>query len=212
MTPEELSGRLRERMGEDAEVDTDSSPPTAGVSPEVWVQALEFARDDLGCGFFDWLSAVDDLDEGFAVLAHLWSPQQRHHLLVCTRVPRDEARLPTATPVFRGANWHERETREMFGIEFTGHPHPELLLLPDGFEGHPLRKDFVLASRVAKQWPGVVDPGQSASEVPHRHRRKLPPGVPAPDEWGPDATTGQGGPTSGDADSEEDGGHGGHPG
>ena len=50
----------------------------------------------------------------------------------------------------------------MFGVYFDGHPKLIPLLLPDGFEGTPLRKDFVLASRVAKQWPGEVDPGESS--------------------------------------------------
>ena len=51
--------------------------------------------------------------------------------------------LPTATGIYRGAAWHERETHEMFGVIFDGHPGLAPLLLPDGFEGHPLRKDFV---------------------------------------------------------------------
>jgi NADH-quinone oxidoreductase subunit C len=75
---------------------------------------------------------------------------------------------------------------------FDGHPNLVPLLLPDGFEGHPLRKDFVLASRVAKPWPGAKEPGESDHDLsaerssPGR-RRMLPPGVPAPDEWGPGA-------------------------
>ncbi len=75
----------------------------------------------------------------------------------------------------------------MFGITFDGHPHLVPLLLPDGFEGHPLRKDFVLAARVAKPWPGAKDPGESDSDVgaaPSR-RKTRPPGVPDPAEWGP---------------------------
>ncbi|MGH3416671.1 MAG: NADH-quinone oxidoreductase subunit C, partial [Actinocrinis sp.] len=107
-------------------------------------------------------------------------------LLLKTLVPRDKAELPTATTVYRGANWHERETFEMFGVEFTGHPDLKPLLLPDGFEGHPLRKDFILASRVAKAWPGAKEPGESDREharaaSPGR-RRMLPPGVPG-EEW-----------------------------
>jgi NADH-quinone oxidoreductase subunit C len=83
----------------------------------------------------------------------------------------------------------------MFGIVFEGHPHPVPLLLPDGFEGHPLRKDFVLASRVAKPWPGAKEPGESdahegVARSPGR-RRILPPGVPDPNEWGPQAGTAQ---------------------
>jgi NADH-quinone oxidoreductase subunit C len=60
-------------------------------------------------------------------------------------------------PVYPGADWHERETWEMFGITFEGHPAIRHLYLPNDFEGHPLRKDFPLLSRVVKPWPGLVD-------------------------------------------------------
>jgi hypothetical protein len=73
----------------------------------------------------------------------------------------------------------------MFGIDFTGHPHLEPLLLPEGFEGHPLRKDFVLAARVAKAWPGAKEPGESEESVAPSRRKTRPPGVPDPDTWGP---------------------------
>jgi NADH-quinone oxidoreductase subunit C len=72
----------------------------------------------------------------------------------------------------------------MFGIVFSGHPSPTPLLLPDGFEGHPLRKEFVLASRVEKPWPGAKEPGESDSDLAAspRRRRSLPPGVPPPED------------------------------
>lgn len=157
---------------------------TVDVPADAWVAALEYARDELSCGYFDWLTAVDEVEEGFRVVAHVYSLEQRHHLLVRTRVDRAEPRLPTATGVYRGADWHERETCEMFGIVFEGHRNLIPLLLPDGFEGHPLRKDFVLAARVAKPWPGAKEPGESEGGAPSR-RRMLPPGVPA--DWGPQA-------------------------
>ena len=72
----------------------------------------------------------------------------------------------------------------MFGVVFDGHPNPLPLLFPDGFEGHPLRKEFVLAARVAKPWPGAKEPGESCEGAPSR-RRMLPPGV--PQDWGPAA-------------------------
>jgi NADH-quinone oxidoreductase subunit C len=59
--------------------------------------------------------------------------------------------------VFAGANWHERETHEMFGISFAGHPDLRNMYLPTDFEGYPLRKDFPLLSRMVKPWPGIVD-------------------------------------------------------
>ncbi|MEV7117919.1 NADH-quinone oxidoreductase subunit C [Kitasatospora griseola] len=161
---------------------------TVTVPAEHWIEALTAARDVLGLAFLDWLSAVDELAEGFVVCAHLAAvgePGSVRRLLLRTRVPRDKAVLPTAVEVYAGAAWHERETREMFGIEFPGHPYPATLLLPDGFEGHPLRKDFVLAARVAKDWPGAKEPGESDHGGGPARRKMLPPGVPDPNEWGP---------------------------
>jgi NADH-quinone oxidoreductase subunit C len=101
--------------------------------------------------------------------------------------------------------WHERETFEMFGVDFTGFDDgTELalrpLLLPDGFEGTPLRKSFVLAARAAKAWPGAKDPADSGAKAPSR-RKTLPPGVPDP-SWGPHepATSPDGGGPAASAD------------
>ncbi|WP_083734134.1 NADH-quinone oxidoreductase subunit C [Actinomadura sp. CNU-125] len=185
MTPDGAAGletAWRERFGDEVSTEATFGGLAVGVPPDLWTDALTFARDDLACGFFDWLTGVDELDEGFAVVAHVYSLERRHHLLVRTRVPRDEPVLPTATDVYRGAGWHERETFEMFGIAFEGHPHLVPLLLPDGFEGNPLRKDFVLAARVAKPWPGAKEPGESGHGAPSR-RRIRPPGIPDSGPW-----------------------------
>ncbi|MFJ2866404.1 NADH-quinone oxidoreductase subunit C [Kitasatospora sp. NPDC087314] len=160
---------------------------TVDVPAEHWIEALTNARDVLGLGFFDWLSAVDELAEGFSVVVHLASADAPgvRHLTLRTRVPRDGAALPTAVPVYAGAAWHERETHEMFGIDFPGHPYLATLLLPDGFEGYPLRKEFVLAARVAKAWPGAKEPGESDHGDGPARRKMQPAGVPDPNEWGP---------------------------
>jgi NADH-quinone oxidoreductase subunit C len=131
---------------------------TVDVAPAAWIAALTAARDELGLAFFDWLSAVDELDAGLSVVCHLADPTTAVHLLVRTRVPLDAPVLPTATGVFAGAGWHERETYEMFGIDFSGHPNLVPLLLPDGFVGRPLRKEFALAARLSRPWPGAKDP------------------------------------------------------
>ncbi|MBB1254799.1 NADH-quinone oxidoreductase subunit C, partial [Streptomyces sp. OF3] len=162
---------------------------TVDVPAERWKHALTTARDELGCSYFDWLSAVDEPGTGFLVSAHVVALPTTggvapRRLLLRTTVPHDAAELPTVTDVYAGAAWHERETHEMFGVAFTGHPHLTPLLLPDGFEGHPLRKDFVLAARVAKAWPGAKEPGEGPDHGPKR-RQMLPPGVPDPNEWGP---------------------------
>ncbi|WP_186832072.1 NADH-quinone oxidoreductase subunit C, partial [Streptomyces sp. ISID311] len=160
---------------------------TVDVPADGWLTALTAARDDLGCSYFDWLSAVDEPGTGFRICAHLADvarPGTVRRLIVRTTVPHEAAALPTAVEVYAGAGWHERETHEMFGVDFTGHPHLVPLLLPDSFEGHPLRKDFVLAARVAKAWPGAKEPGEPEHGGPKR-RQMLPPGVPDPNEWGP---------------------------
>ncbi|MFF1903325.1 NADH-quinone oxidoreductase subunit C [Kitasatospora sp. NPDC058218] len=160
---------------------------TVDVPAEHWIEALTAARDVLGLRFFDWLSAVDELAEGFSVLAHLAAADAPgvRHLALRTKVARDGAALPTAVEVYAGAAWHERETHEMFGIDFPGHPYLATLLLPDGFEGYPLRKEFVLAARVAKAWPGAKEPGESDHGDGPARRKMQPPGVPDPNEWGP---------------------------
>ena len=150
---------------------------TLDVPREDWLAALGFGRDSAGCDFFDWLTAVDEQDGGFAVVVHLYSIESRQHLLVRTLVPREHPALPTATGLFRGAGWAERETHEMFGVIFDGHPGLAPLLLPDGFEGHPLRKDFALAARAAQDWPGAKEPGEREASARSR-RRLVPPGVP----------------------------------
>jgi NADH-quinone oxidoreductase subunit C len=72
-------------------------------------------------------------------------------------VPDGEPAVDSVSGVYAGANWHERETHEMFGIRFEGHPDLRNMYLPSDFEGHPLRKDFPLLARMVKPWPGIVD-------------------------------------------------------
>lgn len=170
--------------GIDVELSENFDDLTVTVASESWVAALTLLRDACGLTYFDWLSAVDEGDStGFSVFCHLADPQSHRHLLVRTSLDADVPSLATATDVFRGAAWHERETHEMFGIDFPGHPHLVPLLLSDEFVGHPLRKDFVLTARVSKTWPGAKEPGESEGGSPSR-RKMQPPGVPEP-SWGP---------------------------
>jgi NADH-quinone oxidoreductase subunit C len=179
-----------EVLGDDATLETDSTfgIVTVDVPPERWVEALLLARDGLDCTFFDWLTAVDEAEVGFRVVCHLVDhrPGGVEHLVVRSLLPREAPVLASAAGVFAGARWHERETHEMFGVDFSEDGEVlvlDKLLLPEEFEGHPLRKEFVLASRVAKPWPGAKEPGESdhapAGRAPRR--RAKPPGV--PDDW-----------------------------
>ncbi|CAL9527902.1 NADH-quinone oxidoreductase subunit C [Streptomyces sp. enrichment culture] len=179
-----LPAPAEELFGPDATAEESYDVLTVDVPPTAWLSALRTARDELGCTYFDWLSAVDEGGTGFRVCAHVVALAPVHRLLVRTTVPPEAPTLPTAVDLYAGAAWHERETHEMFGVTFEGHPGLDHLLLPETFEGHPLRKDFVLAARVAKAWPGAKEPGESDHGGPKR-RQMLPPGVPDPNDWGP---------------------------
>lgn len=97
------------------------------------------------------LCGVDYLNTGekprFEVVYHLYSLSQNHRLRVRMKVPEEDMKVPTVTDLWKGADWFEREAWEMFGFEFTGHPNLKHLLLYDGFEGHPLRKDYPIGKR-----------------------------------------------------------------
>ncbi|MHC8562167.1 NADH-quinone oxidoreductase subunit C [Streptomyces albidoflavus] len=150
-----------------------------------WTSALGTARSVLGCTFFDWLSAVDAAGTGFLVSAHLVALAPVRRLLLRTTVPHEAPVLESAVEVFAGAAWHERETHEMFGVSFTGHPALDPLLLPENFEGHPLRKDFVLAARVAKAWPGAKEPGEGPDHGGPKRRETPRSASPTPTSGAP---------------------------
>lgn len=164
------------------------------VPRERWVAAARQLREGFGMDFLDWLSAADQPDAdpaGVDVVLHVAdSTRAARRVLLRTRVPETDLRLPSLTGLWAGAAWHERETHEMFGVGFTGFDDGSgyglrPLLLPEHFEGTPLRKSFVLAARAVKAWPGGKEPGESHSGAAPSRRKVQPPGVPDPQTWGP---------------------------
>ena len=119
-----------------------------------WLSAVDWARE-VAVG--DGVAAPDDLDERLEVMCRLSSMKDDTAVTIVTSVPRSGGSLESVSTIYGGANWHERECHEMFGIDFVGHPNLIKLYLPDAFEGHPLRKDYPLLSREVKPWPGTVD-------------------------------------------------------
>ncbi len=157
------------------------------VTAEAWRTAGQVARDHLGCRWFDFLSAIDWMpspygryeDDGlaapgtpategpfetgyaggdtrFQLLAHVVNLADRTDIMLKADIG-DDMTVPSWVPLYDGADWHEREAWEMFGITFEGHPGLRHMYLPADFEGHPLRKDFPLIARMVKPWPGIVD-------------------------------------------------------
>lgn len=140
------------------------------VSSDRWIDAHTVARDDLDLVFFSWLSAIDwanevesgdplseEIDERFEVMTALSDLTDGQLVVLSTDLDKDSPKIASLVSVYAGANWHEREAHEMFGIEFDGHPDLSHLYLPESFAGNPLRKSYPLLSREVKPWPGTVD-------------------------------------------------------
>ncbi|HUG85914.1 MAG TPA: NADH-quinone oxidoreductase subunit C [Euzebya sp.] len=168
MSTDTLAEHFRERLGERV-LDTQLAYEqlTVTVIPEAFAQVARFCKDELDMTFFDFLAGVDEREDGFSAVARVYSHTTREGVLLKVLAPggRDQPRLPTLTGVYAGADWHEREAYDMFGIVFDGHPGllPRILTV-ENFEGWPLRKDFRLASRDVKPWPGAKEPGGSDEE------------------------------------------------
>lgn len=138
-----------------------SSPATyTAVSVPVgdWVP---FAQAAQGTGFdtFIDLAAVDHYTEAprFEVALNLIDMSAKRRLIVSTRVPYDDPTVPSLTGVFAGANFYEREAYDLVGIDFPGHPDLTRILLPDEWEGHPLRKDYAVGAIPVEFKAGSVD-------------------------------------------------------
>jgi NADH-quinone oxidoreductase subunit C len=96
-------------------------------------------------------------DTRFQVFARVASPTVHRGLVLKADLDDSDPRVPTISKVYAGADWHERETWEMFGFWFDGHPNLIHIYLPGGFEGYPMRKDFPLLAREVKPWPGLTN-------------------------------------------------------
>ena len=166
LSPEETEQLLRDRLGEDVVgVTLEFGVFTLRITPSGWSEAVRRCRDEplLAFDMFDNLFGVDARDEGFDVVVVLYSTSTGNRIVLRTRCEggREAPTCPSITEFYRGANWMERETWDMFGIEFVGHPGLEpRLLTVENFEGWPLRKDFALSSRAVKPWPGVKEPAE----------------------------------------------------
>ena len=156
------------------------------VATDAWRDAGRALRDD-GFHYFCFLSAIDwmpspygrgeddptaplperktDIVQGytggetrFQVFARVTDLERHVGITIKADVPDDDPLIVDSWVTnYAGANWHERECHEMFGIRFAGHPDLRNMYLPTDFEGHPLRKDFPLLARHVKPWPGIVD-------------------------------------------------------
>jgi NADH-quinone oxidoreductase subunit C len=142
LTPADVAARLRDRFAIDAPVD--GALVTVDVPVERWSELGRFARESLGCLYFNWLSAVDWKEQGLEVVCRVENLTSRFALMMRTKLGPEARPCATLTGVWKGADWMERECYDMFGVVFDGHPDLRRILLGDDWPaGHPLRKDFV---------------------------------------------------------------------
>jgi NADH-quinone oxidoreductase subunit C len=159
-TLEELSVYLRESRGE-AIVSAEIAWGELNVTTTVdsYIALLAFLRDDPRCQFISFidLCGVDypEREKRFDIVVHLLSPKANTRIRVKVAVAEDET-IASATSVFIGADWFEREAYDMYGILFSGHPDLRRLLTDYGFEGFPLRKDFPTTGYVEVRYDDTV--------------------------------------------------------
>jgi NADH-quinone oxidoreductase subunit C len=148
MTPlDDSLAALRERFGEAIEdVSEFRGQTTAVVRRGALLDVLRFLKEAQGFTFLANLTAFDDWPEEprFNVVYQLRELTRPTNLRLKVRLTGDDAVLPSVTGLYKMANWQERELWDMFGIRFTGHPDPRRILMPEDWEGHPLRKDYPL--------------------------------------------------------------------
>ncbi|MBI3997891.1 MAG: NADH-quinone oxidoreductase subunit C [Armatimonadetes bacterium] len=120
--------------------------PGAWVPAASLLEVCRVVRDEapFHLDYCSFVSAVDWMADGtFEVVYHLYSMTERHQMLLKVRVPRQSPRTPSVTGIWGGTNWHERETYDLFGIVFEGHPDLRRIMMTEDWHGHPLRKDYV---------------------------------------------------------------------
>lgn len=151
----DIAARLARAFGADASAETpEKGEPFVRVNPARVVEIATFLRDDpdLRMDYLSCLSGVDFPERGqIEVVYHLASVARRHRVTLKAALPREAPRIGTVETVWPAANWHERECYDLLGVVFEGHSDPRRILLPDDWEGHPLRKDY----KTQAFWHGI---------------------------------------------------------
>lgn len=125
---------------------------TVTVKKENLMEIIKFLRDDpdLAFNFLMDITAVDYLERKpvrFEVVYHLYSLQFNHRIRIKSPVGEEDCKIDTVVPLYKTANWYEREIWDLYGIKFNDHPNLTRILLYEGFKGHPLRKDYPINKR-----------------------------------------------------------------
>jgi NADH-quinone oxidoreductase subunit C len=146
MTPQEITDNIKTKFPDaivEAKLDK-VIDPFLKIAPAAVLDVSRYLHDEGGLGF-DVLMCLSGVDNGkgmLGVVYHLFSMTHKHKIVLKVEVPATNAVVPSVESVWRTADWHEREAYDLIGITFSGHPDLRRMLLPDDWEGHPLRKDY----------------------------------------------------------------------
>lgn len=148
MVFEEIIGHINTNLGKELLIGTDESciPKAVIIHPENLLELMEFLHTNEQL-YFDSLSCITGLDNGvdkntMEMIYNLYSIPYNHHLTVKVTLDRAQPVVDSLTSIWKTADWHERETYDLLGIDFTNHPDLRRILLPVDWEGYPLRKDY----------------------------------------------------------------------
>ena len=151
MEPNKIYGILSEKFGGKIKQFVESTlPPSVFVETGAITDVCRFLKEEDGLDFTSLmcLSGVDLKDQGkMAVVYHLHSMKQKHKITIKVELDRNNPHVQTVEQIWPGANWYEREAYDLLGIVFDGHSDLRRILLPEDWEGHPLRKDYVYPKR-----------------------------------------------------------------
>ncbi len=144
MTAEQARSLIGERYSGAQVEPAGGAVITVSLPADQWTSFAQFAKQDLGCRYFNFLSAVDWKEPGLEVVIRVDNLDTGISVMMKTRLGPGVSTCASVTPIYRGANWMEREAYDMFGIRFDGHPDLRRILLTDDWVGHPLLKSYAV--------------------------------------------------------------------
>lgn len=164
MEPQTIAERIKDKYpAEVREIKEFRGQCSVIVSKGAIKEIMQYLHDTPEL-YFDYLTDLCGVDyfekkePRFEVVYHLYSIRHKHMLRLRAEVSEEECSIDSVTGIWKGAEWHERECFDMFGITFTGHPDLRRVLMPEDWEGHPLRKDYPLKSDLGDmEWKGYLD-------------------------------------------------------
>lgn len=153
MQPEEIINKIKEKFADSIEkIELNVLQPFIVIKKEKLKEIAEFlySEKELAFNYLMCLSGVDWRDY-LEVVYHLYSFEHNHKIILKVKIEKNNPKVSSISSIWKTANWHEREAYDLFGIIFEGHPDLRRILLPEDWEGYPLRKDYTFP----KEYRGI---------------------------------------------------------